>query len=66
MKGKKKEVKHFDKRNAYQSGDFVFQNGLPLAKEMFFGQCFTCSKKLVLVNKDECQFSQCLDLAYLC
>jgi hypothetical protein len=32
----------------------------------FFCQCFTWWKKLVLVNKDECQFSQCLDLAYLC
>lgn len=35
MKGKKEEVKHYDKRNAYQSGDFVFQNALPLAKEKF-------------------------------
>jgi hypothetical protein len=35
MKGKKEEVKHYDKRNAYKSGDFVFQSALPLAKEKF-------------------------------
>jgi hypothetical protein len=32
MKGKNEEVKHYDKRNAYQSGDFCFSKCLASCK----------------------------------